>query len=129
MCLELRRPFKCTNIEFVWVFVRRPGFRTLSALRPSTLLTWLCVLFAQQLAFSRTKRIGGVHDFLQILLLGKSWKDEAAERQQSDGKHCALHGTPSIERNDLALSAVLEPQPFSLPDVARSVAAKKLTLN
>jgi hypothetical protein len=32
---KLRRPFKCTNIEFIWVL--RPGFGTLSALRPSTL--------------------------------------------------------------------------------------------
>jgi hypothetical protein len=52
--------------------------------RPDLNANYACRIFlAQQLAFSRTKRISCVHHFLQILLLCKNGKDEATQQQQS----------------------------------------------
>ena len=54
-----------------------------------------CALVTQQLVLPRTKRISCVHNFLQVLLLGKNWQREAADHQQDDSEYQAFHITPS----------------------------------
>jgi hypothetical protein len=77
-----------------------------------------CVCLAEQLAFSRTKRVRGVHDFLQILLLCKNGEGKAAIISKTTADIVAFIVPPYIDETAMSL-----PTNEFAPDISHSAAA------